>query len=277
MAAILTMLFLLGFIPLVKAWLSYRQTAMVHTLNWTLIAWAAWVWLVSKPFDPENQHSAAWRYLALALTGCAMVAVLGARRPGAVAWNLVVLGLLAVELLPLAENLFFGSRLHLEWFRILLLAAVFAVGLVNYLPTRLGPAAIWLMLVLTCELLDFPGQEKIESLNARILFASRIGLALVPWCGFLLLTCNRSPRTEFDRVWRAFRDSFGLVWAQRVREQFNRSAHHAGWPVTLSWSGLRRSTGSGTNFFPNQLEMLENLLALLKRFGPAEGITKSDQ
>jgi hypothetical protein len=39
------------------------------------------------------------RYLALCLTGCVGVAVLGARRPGVGAWDFVLLGLLAVLLL----------------------------------------------------------------------------------------------------------------------------------------------------------------------------------
>ncbi|MCS7047081.1 MAG: hypothetical protein NZO58_12055, partial [Gemmataceae bacterium] len=41
-----------------------------------------------------------------------------------------------------------------------------------------------------------------------------------------------------DRTWLSLRDRWGLVWAQRVREQFNRAAVHAQWPVRLRWRGL---------------------------------------
>ena len=63
-------------------------------------------------------------YVALALTGCVAVAVLGARRPGAAAWNLVVGGLLVVLLLPLAEGALIGTPIHLGTFRTTFLAAV---------------------------------------------------------------------------------------------------------------------------------------------------------
>ena len=56
---------------------------------------------------------AALGYTALSLTGCAGVAVLGARRPGVGPWNFVLLGLLAVMLLPLAEGLLSRGALHL--------------------------------------------------------------------------------------------------------------------------------------------------------------------
>jgi hypothetical protein len=67
-----------------------------------------------------------------------------------------------------------------------------------------------------------------------------------------------------------FRDRFGLVWAQRVREQFNRAAANAGWPVRLYWQGLHLSAGAPLPEPAVQAEVVAALRALLKRFGPAD-------
>jgi hypothetical protein len=60
-----------------------------------------------------------------------------------------------------------------------------------------------------------------------------------------------------------FRNRFGGLWALRVRDQFNRAAANAGWPVALRWGGLR-SVGYDDD------APLKGLRALLKRFGPEE-------
>ena len=49
-------------------------------------------------------------------------------------------GLLAVMLLPLAEGLAAGP-LHLDGLRILFLGGTISVIVLNYVPTRIGPAA----------------------------------------------------------------------------------------------------------------------------------------
>src|SRR4051794_17756783 len=82
--------------PLIFAVWSNRMTALFHTLLWVIAAWLAWLISAGTQLPSAN-------YCALALTGCAGVAVFGARRPGVSAWNFVVLGLLVVLLLPLSE------------------------------------------------------------------------------------------------------------------------------------------------------------------------------
>jgi hypothetical protein len=81
----------------------------------------------------------------------------------------------------------------------------------------------------------------------------------------MLLRKPGTARTEFDRLWLAYRDRFGFVWGQRMREQFNRAAHHAGWPVVLRWGGLHTTA---TEAAPDPAAMLATLRAVLKRFGP---------
>ena len=102
------------------------------------------------------------RYLALCLTASAGVAVLGARRPGVGPWNFVLLGLLAVMLLPLAEGYLAHGAWHLEGPRTLFLAATLAVIVLNYLPTRLGPAALLVGVGAAVHLLLLGGPEDLR-------------------------------------------------------------------------------------------------------------------
>src|SRR5205814_8699122 len=122
------------------------------------------VWGGSVYADYFGSESAARvvRYLALSLTGCAGVAVLGARRPGVGAWNFVLFGLLAVALLPLAECLITGGELHLAGPRTLFLASTLAVPFCNYLPTRLGPAAVLLAVASALALATLANSEALD-------------------------------------------------------------------------------------------------------------------
>src|SRR5260221_8135366 len=94
-----TALVAFGVAPLLTAWWanganwSYRPTALCHALAWATLAWLAWLWSATEGVADATYNSAEAAYISLALTGCAGVAVLGARRPGAAAWNAVVAGL----------------------------------------------------------------------------------------------------------------------------------------------------------------------------------------
>src|SRR5947209_2243184 len=143
-------LFLSGFYPLWRAWQANRRTTLLQAVNWSVVAWASWAWAL-LPGAGDSPAGGTLGYLALCLTGCAGVAVLGARRPGVGAWNFVLVGLLAVLLLPLAERLRAPGPLPLAGPRAVFLAGTLAVGiLLNYLPTRLAAAAG--LLALACAL-----------------------------------------------------------------------------------------------------------------------------
>src|SRR5918912_1565719 len=105
------LLLVTGLYPLVRAWLANRRWSLLQAVHWALLAWAAWGMALAGTGRWAPPAAAAATYLALCLTGCAGVAVLGARRPGVAAWNFVVLGLLAVLLLPVAEGVVTGSGL----------------------------------------------------------------------------------------------------------------------------------------------------------------------
>lgn len=250
--------------PLARALWANRRTTLFQAVLWAAGAWAAWLLVFVGAALDYAVEAAFGRYLALALTGCAGVAVLGARRPGVGPWNFVVCGLLMVLLLPVAEGL---GQPRLDLPPLLFLGATLAVGLLNYLPTRLGPAALLLAVGCGLEFALLVKGEPGASAPGECL-AAGLCLALSAWLGLLLLRRKLAGDDEdFGALWLDFRDRFGVVWGLRVREQFNRAAANAGWPVTLQWHGLAVNEGATP---PPQKELAEKLRALLKRFGPEE-------
>ena len=251
---------LAGAFPIWQAWRANRTRSLLHAVYWAILAWAAWcAFLFAALRSSAGLESKA--YLALCLTGCAGVAVLGARRPGATAWNFVVVGLLAVNLLPLIESLMRGGNLDLDAFRATCVAGTVAVGILNYLPTRLAPAAILLLVGGT---LAFSAIVT-EGAEVRLLIGSFL-VSCVPWVAYVSFLSRKPAGSEFDYTWFDFRDRYGFVWAQRVRDQFNRSAAHSAWPVILRWQGLRLKPGAEMPDEKVQQEIVSTLKALLKRF-----------
>jgi hypothetical protein len=257
----LLLLFLLASYPLGRAWHANKNTSLLHAVNWALAAWVAWGGAMMTALNsPTAQPEPVAAYVALCLTGCTGVAVLGARRPGAAAWNFVVLGLLAVMLLPLAEHALLQTPI-LDPVRAAFLGAVIAMGALNYLPTGLaGPAFLtW------CACLVHLGMM-IEQLNPGTAHWAWLFLGLAPWSGVIHRLSEIRGQSEFDRIWLRFRDRFGFVWSQRVREQFNRSAANSGWPVILGWGGLRLIPGAESPDARAQTAIVATLQVLLKRF-----------
>jgi hypothetical protein len=260
-------IYLTGLYPLLRAWQANRRTSLFQAVHWADAAWVAWGLTVggeALEFTPGAIK--ILRYIALCLTGAAGVAVLGARRPGVGPWNFVLLGFLAVMLLPPAEGLLAHGAWHLEGPRTLFLAAMLVVIVLNYLPTRLGPAALLLGAGAALHLSLLGGSEELRETLATYTPIANLLLAIVPWAALERIASRPTPPSEFDRIWLVFRDRFGLVWSQRLREQFNNAANHAGWPVILRWQGLRIIPGSAPPSDEAAQAMLDALNALMKRF-----------
>lgn len=250
-----------GTFPFLLALWYHRHTSLFHAMLWALIAW--WSWGVAFWLDPTAGLLQPARYCALCLTGCAGVAVLGARRPHVFAWNFVVLGLFAVMLLPLVEAYVIGTR-SLDVLRVVFLAGTLAVGIVNYLPTRFGPVALWVILAGAGQIVRVCAPHWLPGMGETIVFD--VVLLKQPWLAWYCLLNVDGRRFPFHLLWRRFRDSWGLVWGQRAREQFNRAAENAGWPVRLAWDGLTQQKDTPAPTPANHEKYEEALRAVLQRF-----------
>jgi len=239
-------------VPLLAAWWGNRRTALTHALAWATLAWVAWLWNAAT-------RSVDAAYISLALVGCAGVAVLGARRPGAAAWNTVIGGLFAVQLVPLAQEFISGGSWLDGWIWPAFVGITIAVVLLNYLPTRLGIGVIALACACCLQLAQLHRPDS-DWWRAGIILAG-----ISPWlAGAMSLVGKKGG--ECDRLWRHFRDRFGFLWGQRLREQFNAAARNAGHYFELGWTGLRKMDGSAISE-ADQAKGRELLAALTQRFG----------
>ncbi|HYV37100.1 MAG TPA: hypothetical protein VE988_15445 [Gemmataceae bacterium] len=254
-------IFLTSAYPLAQAWLANRSTTLIHALSWTASAWLAWFCVLQA-----GANSGPPSYIALCLTGCAGIAVLGARRPIVTAWNFVLLALLGVLLLPMAENAILNTPL-LDPLRVAFICGTLVVAVLNYLPTRLGIPVLLVGTACAVELLLLMNAQEswpaMKHMNHWLLPAAC-------WIAWLATRRRWQDHAEFDCLWLKFRDRFGLMWSQRIREQFNKAAANAGWPVILRWSGLRKTTREVTLAASEQTAIVTALREMLKRFGPAD-------
>ena len=82
-------------------------------------------------------------------------------------------------------------------------------------------------------------------------------------------------RSNCERLWFWFRDNWGVVWALRVLERFNRAAEVSHWPVRLTWFGIVSPPGEAGALPPASPEELEvTFRNLMKRFADSRGWTK---
>jgi hypothetical protein len=73
----------------------------------------------------------------------------------------------------------------------------------------------------------------------------------------------------YDRLWREFRDQFGLFWALRLQERVNAVAATENWPFVLTWTGLvERATGQPLLAVDPAIEpaLRTTIKGLLRRF-----------
>lgn len=264
-----------AFWPLAGARRALSGTTLVGAHRWALIALAGWLIVAAgDALRAAPGNTGHLRYTAAALSVCPMVAVLGARRPGLGAWHFVVLVLLVVLLVPLLQTLLrdrWARPLRCEDAWTLLFTGVLLVGTVNYVPTRLGPPVCLVALFLAAVALSVgPWQA------ARDTWIARWGARLAPaamaagtWLAWW--TCLRrqvaTPPRSWNRVWRDYRERFGLIWSRRIQERFNASAVQLDWPVRLGWGGFAPH--------PEQPSGTQAALSLLDRPGPAQTALRS--
>jgi hypothetical protein len=266
MSIALVLLIVAGVVPIARAILANRRSSLLDSLIVCLFAWLAWGAaflldeVLGQPAFAQDGGVPPLHYSALSLTGCTAIAVLGARRPGVFAWNLVVLALFCVMMWPLFETHLLGTRTF-DGLRIVFIAGTLAVGVINFVPTRLAPAALVFFLAGAGKLIELFAPSWLP----RTVPIWDLLLTAIPWIAWSCLAKNAGA-TAFDRLWLDFRDSWGLFWAQRVREQFNHAAENAGIPVRLSWLGLRRDRDAPALTPEENEKLLAILQGVLQRF-----------
>jgi hypothetical protein len=240
-----------AFAPLLAAWSASRGTALRAAVLWGMAAAAAAI--VSQalaclePLETGRPLAGHATYVASLAMLAALISVLNARTPGGGAWAILMGLLILVFLIPWLEGPSLArkaqglAKLRLEFPWSAFYTVVVVAGVTNYLPTRYGRAAAWLGLGFGVELLGLTQNALRLSRGGALWSVFPWTLAAAAWSAFFI--ANRSParRGDLNSTWLWFRDHWGVVWALRVLERFNRSAERARWPVRLGWYGVAPS------------------------------------
>ena len=259
--------------PLVRAWWAARGTALRPAIAWALVAVGlgliAQIVGNGESFESGRPVAGHWAYLSTISTLAALISVLNARRPGGGAWAILMGMLVVIFLIPWLEStgLTRGAggwdRLRLEspWTLFFLLLTV--AGVTNFLPTRFGAASACAGLALGMAYLGLTRVDWPRAWRGACWSAGPWSLAVAIWAAEIRSRASdRSPPGP-DRLWLWFRDRWGVVWALRVQERFQKTAEANRWPCRLTWFGLV-AVGDETT---EVLEAVEaTLKSLLRRF-----------
>ena len=264
-------------VPLLRAARGARGTALRSAVLWGALALA--LALVSQAAALTNSVGLGrigpgfWIYASTLTTMAALISVLNARRPGEGAWAILMSLLVLVFLLipwlegsalarPVRDGVPWQLVAPWTYFYIALVLS----GVTNYLPTRYGPAAGWLALGFGIEYLELTRGSTLAGLSESAFPAT---LALAYWTAGACAGHREAGRGSLEILWFWFRDHWGVVWALRIRERFNRSAEAQHWPIRLGWYGLVEVQDAGAT--PTKLlivpkEAESTFLGLLGRF-----------
>jgi hypothetical protein len=255
---VLIVLLLISTRPLLLAWKAARGTALLPALVWTFLALAlavvAQAVALAEPLASGRPLTERLTYLSVLALLAGLGSVLNARTPGGKAWAILMTVLVVVFLIPWLEDQTRLRRataiaqLHLDAPWSIFYGLLVLVAVTNYLPTRCGWAAVALAGLFILEYLALAPLGWPAERRARVWSWIAWLLALCLWLG--RYSSRRAPiaHSSCERLWFWFRDAWGVVWALRVLERFNRAAELSRWPVRLTWFGLtapNAEVGSG--------------------------------
>lgn len=237
-----------------------RATTLVAPWAWAVMALVAIVTVEMLALVSAGEGTPRWlgaaRYMAAMATFCPIMAVLGAKRPQEKAWHLIVLALWFVLALPALQDVVYhyGQRISLDaaWRGFVLV--LIGVGLVNYLPTRFWPSSVLYAAAQTILLADYLPLPEALALAppwrvpvALTLFA---GAGLLPRLGWPRRGAAKDP---LDRLWRDFRDAYGMLWAVRVGMRADEAGH-----------AIRSTTALGNDVAPPTERASESTVAVIE-------------
>lgn len=201
--------------------------------------------------DPSDAAAAArLRLVVAALAVCPAMSLLGAKRPQHGVWQLIVASLAVVIAMPALSAWLVrpGSLPDVHLLGRGFLALLAAVGWMNFLATRNGPAATLITAGQIAVIRPFlPGiatdralpQDSLDCFGACLLAAGALLAAALP-----LVRPRATGTKAADAVTRsidppfcALRETLGAAWALRIAERFDSVASERGWPCRLNFRG----------------------------------------
>ncbi len=277
-------------VPLLHAWRTARETALRPALVWAALALAllssASLLAIHEPASGGRPGTGRLTYLSVLCLLAAFGSVLNARVPGSRIWAGLMALLVVVFLIPWLEGPLRMRRagwlapLYLDSPWNLFYAFMVVVGVTNYLPTRFALSAIGFGVTFFLEYLALTRWDWPPECSAICLSWLAWSCVLSAWIARYLADRGPSGRVPFERLWFWFRDAWGVVWALRIEDRFNRTAELKGWPVRLSWFGLvatgdRQDQGNDPLTVPN--EAIADFRALVRRFATTERLEQMMQ
>mgnify|MGYP003618512539 FL=1 len=205
-------------------------------------------------------------YASAVLAVAPTPALLGAKRPQAAAWQVIVLTLVAVLLLPVVQGWAFGDgRPRIHALCQLIVAALLFIGAAYYLPTRFAGPALAVVAAQAAvawgPLFEFHEPRLLVEQGPLVGLLAAAGA--VAWC---FRPADRSATVGLARLWCDFCDLYGVVWGLRVAERMNDAARRHGRPVEFAWKSIEWRTAEAPPD-PDAAHRIEReLRSLLRRF-----------
>jgi hypothetical protein len=253
---------------LMAAW----RYVSVAALFWAVVSVATLLWPKVDPAIADQ----LW-YIVAVLMLCPLVSVLGARRPVTRVWNwFVIIPLVLVLTFPMVATWSHGvpsERLQLETPAVLGYTLVLVMGVGNYFGTRFTVASLLLaasLLMLVIPFWQSPSQAPSRD-SLRVWATAVLGAAALTaiWQG----RSSHPVGNSFDRLWIDFRDYFGIVWAKRIQDRINQTAHSENWPVRLEMHGLQPIDPAAQSSLVNDASRVERAFRwLFRRFAEPDWI-----
>lgn len=248
------------------AMLRLKGTTLRAPAVWALVSTASLLLVAIQP-----SMSDASRFAAAATTLCPIMAVLGAKRPQDKGWQWVVATLWLVLVWPAGQALLMHSgelQLFAAWK--LFLAALIALGPLNYLPTGYWLASLLMAAGQIALVINFLRDVSDESTEWPFPVAAAcllLAAAIVVWR--TRDTRDSAPGKQslhaYSAQWLRFRDAYGAFWALRILGRVNETAELRHWPMRLTWQGLEIADNASPT--SEQLaELDQTLQTLLRRF-----------
>ncbi|HTQ38473.1 MAG TPA: hypothetical protein VMJ32_05570 [Pirellulales bacterium] len=227
-----------------------RGTTLMAPIVWTCVSLLALAtMLVLNSQTMMDGHLAGdLSLVALVSTFCPLISLLGAKRPQHAIWQWIVFSFWIIAALPALQSLAMDPAEKLEvpivWQ--CFYAALLLLGCVNYLPTRYAIVSllaaagqVWLFsrfLPVPIALRTTDPLPGIALLCAAVCVAPLAGrfpsLRQRGWKNSL------SPLSGWTQVWLDFRNAYGLLWSERVRQRINSLLDSSDAPVWLEWNGF---------------------------------------